>query len=670
MSDVEPWDGAALRAIGNRLTASAAVLAVTATAVVATGMPAAAASSAFVSAWGAAPARTVAIAAGDFTCRQIARTTLMGSAVRIRLSNARGAAPVTFGAVTVAAHRGGGSTAATLPVRFGGQPAVTIAAGAEVTSDPVALRVTAGTEVAVSVHVPGSVTSVSEHEMAGPAYCTALDGSGGNRTADTTPTALTYRHNALWWFNGVDVQASTAESAIVTLGDSLTDGNDSLATAYQRYPDHLSRRLQRTAAGSHLSVINMGISGNTVVTGGAASPTAVARFDSDVLGRQRVGHVVLFEGVNDISRNATAAQIIDGLTRLVNRAHAANISVVLATLTPRHKGCGLPDDAWDAKIAEVNTWIRANRMVEAVADFHAAVRDPGSPNCIRPAYDSGDNLHFNATGAQALADSLDLTHFTRRGGLYGPAGTCVDLPSGSATSGTRVQLAPCLDTASQAWTPVADGTVRAYGKCLDAFGGGTVAGAAVQLWDCHGEAGQQWRQQSDGTLRNARSALCLATVNGATADGTRLQLAACTGAPAQSFRLPSTPGPAVDGALTGPANTCVEITGNATANGTAVQLAGCTGTSAQRWSLVADGTLRANGKCLDVAANSTAQGAKPAIWDCHGGANQQWVQRFDGTLMNPVSQRCLDAPANVTAPGTKPVIWDCHGGANQRFRIT
>ncbi|MET0419682.1 MAG: ricin-type beta-trefoil lectin domain protein [Actinoplanes sp.] len=486
---------------------------------------------------GAAPARTVAVAAADSTCRQIAGTTLMGSAARIHLSNARGTAPVTFGAVTAAAHQGNGATAAALPVRFGGQASVTVAAGQEVTSDAVPLRVAAGSEIAVSVYVPGSITNVSEHEMAGPAYCTPLGGSGGNRTAETTAANLTQRQNALWWLNGVDVQTSTAENAIVTLGDSLTDGNDALAAAYQRYPDQLSRRLQRTAAGSHLSVINMGISGNTAVAAGAASPTALARFDSDVLRQRRVGHLVLFEGINDISRNATAAQIIDGLTQLVNRAHAANISVVLATLTPRHPGCGLPDDAWDTKITEVNNWIRSTRIAEAVVDFHAAVRDPQSPNCIRAAYDSGDHLHFNAAGAQALGNALDLGIFTGRGSIQAPGGKCLDVPGGNATGGTRIQLWACSDNAPQAWTPVADGTVRAYGKCLDVYGGSTAQGAAVALWSCNAGANQQWVQRLDGTLMDPASQRCLDAPANVTTPGTRPVIWDCHGGANQRFRV-------------------------------------------------------------------------------------------------------------------------------------
>ncbi|WP_229070758.1 ricin-type beta-trefoil lectin domain protein [Actinoplanes sp. DH11] len=643
-----------------RLTVLATATGLAAVALAVPASPAAAATGAFVSGWGAAPARTVATTAANFTCRQVARMTLMGSAVRIRLSNSRGTAPVTFGAVTAAAHRGDGATGTAVPVRFGGQAAVTLAPGAEVTSDTVALRVAAGMEVAVSVYVPGAVTTISEHEMAAPGYCSAFDGSGGDRTRDTAVVSLPQRQNAVWWLNGVDVQASSAENAVVTLGDSLTDGNDALAAAYQRYPDHLSRRLQRTAAGSRLSVVNMGISGNTVVAAGASSPTALARFDTDVLQQRRVAHMVLLEGINDISRNATAQQVIDGLTQLVDRAHAANVSVMLATVTPRHKGCGQPDDAWDTKIAVINDWIRATGMVEATVDFHAAVRNPASPNCILPAFDSGDHLHFNAAGAQALANAVDLSAFHRRGSVAAPAGTCLEVPGGTATSGVRVQLAECTDNAPQAWTEVADGTVRAYGRCLDVYGSGTASGTAVILWDCNGAGGQQWRQQPDGTLRNPRSNMCLDTVGAAVSTGSRLQISACTAAASQRFRLPGTPGPALSGVLAGPANTCVAPVG------TVIQVAPCTG---QQWSLNADGTMRANGGCLDVTAGSTAQGAALVLWTCTGGANQQWVQRIDGTLMNPASQRCVDAPANATAPGTRLVIWDCHGGGNQRFRI-
>ena len=58
-------------------------------------------------------------------------------------------------------------------------------------------------------------------------------------------------------------------------------------------------------------------------------------------------------------------------------------------------------------------------------DFDKALRDPANPAAMRPAYDSGDNLHPNDAGYQAMADAIDLSLF---GGpeVRAPRGHCED----------------------------------------------------------------------------------------------------------------------------------------------------------------------------------------------------------------------------------------------------
>jgi lysophospholipase L1-like esterase len=48
-----------------------------------------------------------------------------------------------------------------------------------------------------------------------------------------------------------------------------------------------------------------------------------------------------------------------------------------------------------------------------VIDFDAVVRDPAHPTRILPAFDSGDHLHPNDAGYQAMAASIDLRLFDR-----------------------------------------------------------------------------------------------------------------------------------------------------------------------------------------------------------------------------------------------------------------
>ncbi|MEV6693610.1 glycosyl hydrolase family 18 protein [Micromonospora sp. NPDC051196] len=123
------------------------------------------------------------------------------------------------------------------------------------------------------------------------------------------------------------------------------------------------------------------------------------------------------------------------------------------------------------------------------------------------------------------------------------------------------------------------------------------------------------------------------------------------------------------GPITGIAGKCVDVAAANTANGTAIQLYTCNGTNAQRWTVGADGTLRALGKCLDVTSAGTANGTPIQLWDCNGTGAQVWQAQSNGTLRNPASNRCLDATGNSSADGTRLQIWDCFGGSNQVWRL-
>ena len=83
--------------------------------------------------------------------------------------------------------------------------------------------------------------------------------------------------------------------------------------------------------------MNQGISGNRVLTFGAG-PSALARFDRDVLMTPGVTHVVLLEGINDIGASVrdgiTADDIIQGYRQLIDRAHDRGVLIIGATLTP------------------------------------------------------------------------------------------------------------------------------------------------------------------------------------------------------------------------------------------------------------------------------------------------------------------------------------------------
>jgi lysophospholipase L1-like esterase len=56
----------------------------------------------------------------------------------------------------------------------------------------------------------------------------------------------------------------------------------------------------------------------------------------------------------------------------------------------------------------VNGWIRLSGKFDGVIDADLAVQDPDHPTRLLPAYDSGDHLHPNDRGMQAIADAVPL----------------------------------------------------------------------------------------------------------------------------------------------------------------------------------------------------------------------------------------------------------------------
>ena len=244
----------------------------------------------------------------------------------------------------------------------------------------------------------------------------------------TAPTLKDAATTEVWDFiKGVEVEAppsvSKSESpsaTIVAFGDSITDGWHSTSGTHNTWPDLLAARLHANPSTRNLAVINQGIGGNRVLHDGWG-PNALSRFDSDVLAPSGVKYVILLESINDIGHAydttkpydiVSANDLITGLTQLITRAHAHNLKVIGATLTP-YMGCGYSSPAGDAVRNAVNQWIRTTPLLDGVIDFDKATRDPTNPSIFSPTADSGDHLHPGDAGFHQMADSIDLTLFTK-----------------------------------------------------------------------------------------------------------------------------------------------------------------------------------------------------------------------------------------------------------------
>ena len=343
------------------------------------------------------------------TLRQVVRVSTGGSTARIRLTNAYGTQPLRVAGATIGkAASGAAVKPGTLRrLTFGRAASVTVPAGQGVASDAVALPTRALESLTITLYFATPTGPATFHEGA---LATSYR-AGGDRRFDTGAGAFGETSSSWYFLAGVDTAGGPrpARGVVVALGDSITDGYGTTPGANNRYPDELAERLGR-------GVVNSGINGNKVL---ADSPcfgaSTVSRFDRDVLGQPGARTVVVLAGINDIGAGGypdfgcgaspvvTAEDVIAGYRRLIRAAHAAGLSIVGATITPM-KGAEGYFDADKEKVRDaVNHWIRHSGEYDAVADLDRALAQPGDPDALLPAYDSGDHLHPNDAGAAAMA---------------------------------------------------------------------------------------------------------------------------------------------------------------------------------------------------------------------------------------------------------------------------
>ncbi len=368
----------------------------------------------------------------DETIRAVLTPTYGGSTVRVHLSNRFGTTAVRFSRTTIARKGAGAAiSGSAVLMRFGGSSSITVAPGRDVESDPVSFKLSAMQTLAVSMYVSNSVAKPSEHFTARQTSYLTTPGSG-DHAADSTGSAFTHKTTSRPYVDGLDVLAPASSGAVVTFGDSITDGYQGQAPTgvpevagtvdvNGRWPDDFARRL--IADHVPLSVLNAGISGNRVLLDGAVGgnydtfgPAALTRLNADVLGQTGVTTVIWLEGINDLGQNpnATAAQLKAGWIRGIARMHAVHLRVLMGTLTPSGGAAGAYGTGPTNKIRQqLNAWIRSQSPANGYVDFDAAVRDPSDPSRINPAYDGGDHLHFDLAGYQTMANAVKLSLLRR-----------------------------------------------------------------------------------------------------------------------------------------------------------------------------------------------------------------------------------------------------------------
>src|SRR5712692_3485281 len=372
----------------------------------------------WVGTWAMAPAPSEAgITISDQTVRMHPRVSLGGDTIRVRISNAYGTAPLAVGAASVGLRDQGPAmvSSSVRPLTFGGSPTMTIAAGALVISDAVQIEMPPLADLSVSVYLPGILLPM--FQITGRyARQTNYLSPRGNFAADVTMPVGKITDE--WCFvSGVDMLASSDTGGIVSLGDSLTDGNISTHDAYCRWPDQLARRLIARQGGRPFGVMNQGLGGNRILHD-LRGDSGLRRFDRDVLAQPGVTHAIVMLGTNDLrNRNSkpeeevTGAQMIAGMQQMAARAQACGMKFIAATLTPFGNETYMLN-AWNPvreqhRVA-FNTWLRTSGVVDGVVDFDAALRDPACPTQMLAHYDCGDGLHPSDSGYCAMGDAIDL----------------------------------------------------------------------------------------------------------------------------------------------------------------------------------------------------------------------------------------------------------------------
>ncbi|MPY55916.1 SGNH/GDSL hydrolase family protein [Streptomyces spongiae] len=359
----------------------------------------------------------------DQSVRMISHLSQGGDALRIRIQNTFGETPLTIDAATVAHSTGKDATTegSPRPVTFDGRREVVVPAGGEVWSDPTRLRTTAEDDVAVSLSVSGTVTPGQHGSAFRTNYLTPP--GAGDHTADTSGAAYTRTTGSTYLVSAVDVRNPRLRGSLVAFGSSVVDGAGSTNCgqdctrpgANLRWADNLARRITAELPPTRqFAVANAGIGGTTSA---ATCPyigepykglDALARLDRDVLSLHGVTGVLYYYGTNDLGAGCDAEMVLASYREVFRRLHAAGIKVYVTPITPRPGYTDQHNRARHAVNTFVSKWNDCGGTCDGVLPFDQALKDPVKPNSIHPPYDTGDGVHANIAGQQALADIISL----------------------------------------------------------------------------------------------------------------------------------------------------------------------------------------------------------------------------------------------------------------------
>ncbi|RYP13549.1 hypothetical protein DL767_010687 [Monosporascus sp. MG133] len=356
------------------------------------------------------------------TLRQTLHMSIGTDRIRLQISNTFGGSELPISAASIALPTGGQAgvgdidTEQLMGLTFHGSPSVTIPMGEVVYTDPIDFKINPQSMITVNLYFESgqSGTSVTGH----PGSRTTSWMQQGNYLNESSITEASVAH---WYFlSAVEAWAPQTTSALVILGDSITDGRGSDNNANNRWPDLVLAKMQRNGL-TNIALCNQAAGGNAVLTGGLGPPL-MERYQRDLLETAGVKYALIFEGVNDIgvapTDPATQEQIgkslISAFKTIASDAKAAGLKVFAATIMPfSGEGQAYSDPTREQTRQMVNKWILGGGegSFDAVIDFASIVADASDPTILAAEYDGGDHLHPNVAGYQAVADAFPLDIF-------------------------------------------------------------------------------------------------------------------------------------------------------------------------------------------------------------------------------------------------------------------
>jgi lysophospholipase L1-like esterase len=346
--------------------------------------------------------------------RQVAHVSLGGNRLRVLFSNLQGNGPVTINSVHLALCTASPAVDSTIDtttdkaLAFSGMATVTIAAGAEIWSDPIDFTVPALGNVTITAAFGAVPSQVVGHS--GSRTTSYLQSNSTNVTAANMASATKFQH---WYYiSGIDVMADSSAVGAVAIGDSITDGRGSDDDHNNRWTDVLAARLAGNAATANVALVNQGIGGTNLI--GTTGTAAQARFARDVLGQSGVRYAIVLDGVNDIGGGASYSSLQAAYVDLIARAHAKGVLIYGGTITP-FGGNSYYTAAHETVRQQVNTYIKSGAF-DGYIDFDATLTDGGNPPKIQAQYATwaqADGLHPGPAGYQAMGNTADLTLFTK-----------------------------------------------------------------------------------------------------------------------------------------------------------------------------------------------------------------------------------------------------------------